>query len=95
MREHIIKIIAACLVPAAYLLSAGCGDSDENSSITDKAAIIDQLCLLEPNPSFIAEATRILEDYGFTVDFGRDSSGTVKEAVLDRGGVLSTISRVR
>jgi hypothetical protein len=32
-------------------------------------------------------------DYGFTMDFTRDNSGAVKEAILDRGGVLSPLSR--
>jgi len=33
-------------------------------------------------------------DYGFTIDFIRDEGGAVKEAVLDRGGVISMLSRV-
>lgn len=33
-------------------------------------------------------------DFGFTLDFRRDDSGAVVAAILDRGGVLSTLSRV-
>lgn len=33
-------------------------------------------------------------DFGFTIDFVRDDLGAVKEAILDRGGVLTTIPRI-
>jgi hypothetical protein len=33
-------------------------------------------------------------DYGFTIEFVLDASGAVGEAVLDRGGVLSTLFRI-
>jgi hypothetical protein len=42
-----------------------------------KAAIIDQLYLLEPDPSFIDEATAILESGGFTVDLWQGKDITV------------------
>ena len=33
-------------------------------------------------------------DFGFTIDFGKDDTGAGKTAVMDRGGVLSTLSRI-
>lgn len=42
-----------------------------------KAAIVDQLYLREPNPQFIAEATSLLESYGFEVDVWQGAAITV------------------
>ncbi|MFC1869940.1 hypothetical protein ACFLYE_01560 [Chloroflexota bacterium] len=42
-----------------------------------KAAIIDQLCLLEPNPELIAQTTQILENSGFHVDVWQGEDITV------------------
>lgn len=43
----------------------------------NKAAIIDQLSLYQPNPEFIATATKLLESYGFTVDVWQGTDVTV------------------
>jgi hypothetical protein len=76
--KHYFKIFIAVLVLAAALLSlSGCRGSDRENSAQEKAAIVDQLYLLEPDPSFIDEATRILESYGFTVDLWQGGEVTV------------------
>ncbi len=43
----------------------------------NKAAIVDQLSLRQPNPEFIAAATHTLESYGFTVDVWQGADITV------------------
>ncbi len=43
------------------------GQSSEPKEL--KAAIVDQLALTEPNPSFAEEATRTLQGAGYTVDY--------------------------
>jgi hypothetical protein len=76
--KYCLKIITVGLVLAAALISlGGCHGSDRDKGATDKAAIIDQLYLLEPNPSFIDSATQILEAYGFTVDLWQGADVTV------------------
>ncbi len=57
-------------------MPAGCGTTNNDDS-SNKAAIIDQLYLREPNPTFIAEAKRILESYGFEVDVWQGAEVTV------------------
>ena len=42
-----------------------------------KAAIIDQLALTDPNPAFVKEATRELEDAGYRVDYVPPEAVTV------------------
>ena len=42
-----------------------------------KAAIIDQLYLLDPNPAFVAETTDVLESGGFAVDLWQGEEITV------------------
>lgn len=60
---------------------------------------IDQDHLLMTSPTnsyhmFPESNTKFFDiDYGFTIDFTRDDSGAINKAVLDRGGVLSTLSR--
>ena len=68
----IILIIIALAIPACSNHSA------DDHSIQDRAAIIDQLYLLESNPTFIAETTAILESYGFTVDLWQGEEVTVE-----------------
>jgi hypothetical protein len=76
--KHYLKIFAVVLALAAALISlSGCRGSDRENSAKEKAAIIDQLYLLEPDPSFIDEATRMLESYGFTVDLWQGGKVTV------------------
>jgi len=44
---------------------------------TPRAAIVDQLYSLQPNPVFIDQVTQELEDYGFEVDLYQDDEVTV------------------
>ena len=66
--KRYLTIVAAVLLVAAMVIPLGCRDSLQDQDAQDKAAIIDQLYLREPNPAFIAEAVAILESCGFTVD---------------------------
>jgi len=60
--------ILALVFLAIWLLPAGCQSPIPVSQAGNRAAIIDQLCLRESNPAFIAGATQLLESCGFTVD---------------------------
>jgi hypothetical protein len=71
-----LKILAVFLA-AALILLPGCHSSAQAGSVKEKAAIIDQLYLLEPDPSFIESATRMLESYGFMVDLWQGGQVTV------------------
>ncbi len=44
----------------------------------DRAAIVDQLYILEPNPAFISEASRRLKSNGFEVDLWQGNDITVE-----------------
>ena len=72
-----LKILIAIAFLAAAVMPAGCRTTDNENSGGNKAAIIDQLYIREPNPAFIAEATRILESYGFEVDVWQGADITV------------------
>jgi hypothetical protein len=63
-----LTIVAAVLVTGLLAVPLGCQTAPQDRDVRDRAAIIDQLYLLESNPTFIAGATQILESYGFTVD---------------------------
>jgi len=54
-------------VAAAFLAMSLMGQSSEPKEL--RAAIVDQLALTEPNPSFAEEATRTLQGAGYTVDY--------------------------
>jgi hypothetical protein len=69
-----ITIIIALL---AFILPAGCQTPAAVDSGLKKAAIVDQLYLLEPNPGLIAEAKSLLESYGFEVDVWQGADVTV------------------
>src|SRR4030042_4875847 len=70
-------ILAVFLLLAVIVLPVSCDKSNGDGNGNNRAAIIDQLYLREPNPDFIAEATRILESSGFAVDVwqGGDITG--------------------
>ena len=72
-----LEILAIIAVLAASLLPAGCQTPATVDTDLNKAAIIDQLYLREPNPDFIAAATGILESYGFEVDIWQGVDITV------------------
>ena len=67
----------ALILLVALLLPVGCGNPPDDNNGIPKAAIVDQLYLLEPNPSFIAEATQMLETAGFKVDVWQGADITV------------------
>ena len=71
------------IVPAAFtlitLILTSCGnDSTTDLSSQPKAAIIDQLYLLEPNQAFVDRTTDILEASGFRVDLWQGEDVTVE-----------------
>lgn len=62
-----IPLAIIAIVAVVYASPAGKEfGSDQSDEI--KAAIVDQLCSLQPNQAFIEKTTRYLEDYGFQVD---------------------------
>jgi hypothetical protein len=75
--KNSVRILAALLVLVASCSGAGCRGPAPSGGGLPKAAIVDQLYLLEPNPSFIARATEILENSGFTVDLWQGAAVTV------------------
>lgn len=74
-----MKKYPAALLSLLVVISilAGCGGPVRDSSDSNRAAIIDQLYLLESNPYFITGATRMLETCGFTVDLWQGEEITV------------------
>ena len=77
MVRRCLEILAIIAVLAASLLPASCHTPAAEDSGVNKAAIIDQLYLREPNPELIAAATGILESYGFEVDVWQGTDITV------------------
>jgi hypothetical protein len=77
MKLYLKVFIAVLALAAALLALPGCHSSEKATGTKAKAAIIDQLYILEPNPSFIDGATRILESYGFNVDLWQGAQVTV------------------
>ena len=75
--KHYLTILAVILVIVALILTSCGSTQDKTDNSQDRAAIVDQLYLLEPNPIFIAEATAILESYGFMVDVWQGEEVTV------------------
>jgi len=75
MASTAVRILAVPLVIAAFPLAIAAaflamslmGQSSEPKEL--RAAIVDQLALTEPNPSFSETATRTLQGAGYTVDY--------------------------
>jgi hypothetical protein len=63
-----LKIAVVVFLLITLVLPAGCSNNPTTEQPLDKAVIIDQLSLHDPNPEFIATAKQILESFGFTVD---------------------------
>lgn len=72
-----LNVLAAVIVLAGVVLPISCHTSDQGDNAQNRAAIVDQLYIREPNPEFITEATRILESCGFTVDLWQGAAITV------------------
>lgn len=68
--------ILALLVILLLWLPA-CHHGDELPADSLKAAIVDQLYSLQPNPAFIHQTAQELEDYGFEVDIYQGDEVTV------------------
>lgn len=66
MKRQFIALVVCALALPGLILSAGCPAPQDDSGL--KAAIIDQLAVLELNQAFIDRATAELEACGFEVD---------------------------
>lgn len=88
--------VATVAFASITLLLASCNnDPAESYKSQPKAAIVDQLYLLEPNQAFIEKATETLESYGFSVDLWQGKEITVDfYAQLPRRGYRLIILRV-
>ena len=75
--RNFLNIITVVFILAIAVLPLSCHTPTQDNNDGNRAAIIDQLYLREPNPAFIAEATRILESYGFSVDVWQGAQITV------------------
>jgi hypothetical protein len=62
-------IAAVAAIAVAFIVVTGGGSDDDPSDSTLTAVIVDQLELTQPNPEFVAEATRILSEAGYAVDY--------------------------
>ncbi|MCJ7604881.1 MAG: hypothetical protein MUO19_02460 [Dehalococcoidales bacterium] len=63
------------LVITLVIMVSGCRNNSDDD--IQRAAIIDQLYVLESNPEFNEKASRMMESYGFTVDIWQGSEITV------------------
>jgi len=61
-------IVVSCLALIGLVLFIGCSPRSNHAESALKAAIIDQLYILEPDQDFIDQATACLEAAGFDVD---------------------------
>ena len=72
-------VVVICLALIGLVLFIGCSPQDSrNGELLPKAAIVDQLYLLEPNPDFIDQAKAHLEASGFEVDIYQGEEVSVK-----------------
>lgn len=80
--QRVIKVAAlsALIVATAFVISLvlhGSSPDQSNDPVDLRAAIIDQLSLTVPNQTFVAEATEILEEAGYTVSYYEGEEVTV------------------
>ena len=76
MKRYLFTALALLILLTPGLTS--CGGSPALSPDSEvKAAIVDQLYLLEPNQAFIDQTTEMLESYGFKVDVWQGEEVTV------------------
>jgi len=71
---YIVLAVLVLGMPGLFLFGA-CSAS--TPKLEARAAIIDQLCALQPNRAFIEQTTQELADYGFKVDVYRGDAVTV------------------
>lgn len=74
--KRLIAVI--CLALIGLVLFIGCSQDSNSVQLLPKAAIVDQLYLLEPNPAFIDEVKAHLEASGFEVDIYQGEEVSVK-----------------
>lgn len=68
-----LAVVIGLLIGALLLFGPATDDSPDGY----KAAIVDQLGLAEPNPSFVGAATRMLEQAGYEVDYYASEEVTI------------------
>lgn len=77
MKQHLVIVLALLTLALPGLtLSAGCPAPSPDTG--DRAAIVDQLAILEPNQAFIDRVTAELEACGFEVDVYHGEEVSVK-----------------
>ncbi len=76
MKRYSTILAVGLILAAIAILLCNCHPPQESGS-QNRAAIVDQLYLLDPNPTFIAEAKALLESGGFTVDLWQGEDITV------------------
>jgi hypothetical protein len=76
-RPSVTWLFILVLVIVWLVSLPACNQADDSSGNSLKAAIIDQLYNLQPNPDFIQQTTQELEDYGFEVDVYQGDEVTV------------------
>ena len=74
-RYHLAALVVAILAIPGLALCLGCsgpgGDTPNDDSDENRAAIVDQLYSMQPNQAFINKSTEILQAYGFEVHLHR------------------------
>jgi hypothetical protein len=75
--RRVPAILTAIFILAVLLLPASCNNSPPVVTNSNKAAIIDQLYLRQPNPALIDSMKNTLESYGFDVDVWQGNDVTV------------------
>jgi hypothetical protein len=76
VKRYLAIALAVCTLALPGLVSAGCPPPHPDSGL--KAAIVDQLAILEPNQAFIDQVTAELEACGFEVDIYSSEKVNVK-----------------
>ena len=71
-------IVVICLALIGLVLFVGCSQDSSSGEPRLKAAIVDQLYVLEPNPDFIDQVKAHLEASGFEVDTYQGEEVSVK-----------------
>lgn len=74
-RVMYLVLLASAVLP--LLLSCRPAAPDYVADLKPRAAIVDQLHILSPNPAFIDKAVDLLESYGFSVDVWEGEQVTV------------------
>lgn len=73
--RHYIVLVVLILALSGLILFGAC--SAPSPELETKAAIIDHLYTLQPNPAFIQQTTKELEEFGFEVDVYQADEVTV------------------